>query len=224
MRLLAVFSIFLALAAPIWGMSDKSAEPVSQPSCLSTQEGTPILGKPALSAREIYDYVMTRRPGPAFTLELVQEYLDQGKRWGIRADVAIFQAIVETGWFRFEGGTAVTPDDHNYCGLGVTRRGAKGCVFATVADGVSAHLQHLWAYATDRPLPDGWELVDPRFRYVRRGIAPTWQSLGSGAWATSTNYPSLILRLFPAPDPEAESTPTPVPASPAPVAPYTLYD
>ena len=51
-----------------------------------------------------------------------------------------------------------------------------------MADGVEAHIQHLYAYATTADLPEGCELVDPRFKYVKRGIAPLWKDL-NGRWA-----------------------------------------
>ena len=60
--------------------------------------------------------------------------------------------------------------------------GLHGLTFMTVADGVEAHIQHLYAYAADEELPDGCELVDPRFQYVKRGAAETWTDL-NGRWA-----------------------------------------
>ena len=84
---------------------------------------TPVLAKPVASVDRIYQYVMSKNPGSSFTYEMAKAYYDTGNRWGIRGDIAVCQAAIETGWFRYEGGTAVTPDDHNYCGLGVTTKG-----------------------------------------------------------------------------------------------------
>ena len=64
--------------------------------------------------------------------------------------------------------------------------GTHGITFGTMADGVEAHIQHLYAYATKDPLPEGVELVDPRFKYVTRGIAPQWTGL-NGRWAVPGN-------------------------------------
>lgn len=102
--------------------------------------------------------------------------------FGIDANMAIAQSILETGWFKFEG-SAVTPDHHNYCGLGVTSNGVKGPSFETPMHGIIAQLQHLYAYGCKDELPEAYsEILDPRFKYVTRGIAPYWQNL-AGRWA-----------------------------------------
>ena len=164
--------------------------------CLTGKTATPILGKPVASAERMYQYVKSKNPGSSFTREIAQEFHDQGVKYGIRGDIALCQSCIETGWFKYTGGTAVTPDDHNYCGLGVTTLGQKGCQFSSIAEGVSAQLQHLWAYATTKALPSGWTLVDPRFKYVSRGCAPNWDNLGGGKWASSTTYASNILSIY----------------------------
>jgi len=156
---------------------------------------TNILGTPQASIDRMYQFVMSKNPGASFSREIAAEFYNQGVRYGIRGDIALCQSCIETGWFRYSGGTAVTPSDHNYCGLGVTTLGQKGCQFSTMAEGVSAQLQHLWAYATTAALPSGWTLVDPRFRYVNRGSAPSWESLG-GKWATSTSYGYEIISIY----------------------------
>ena len=61
--------------------------------------------------------------------------------------------------------------------------GKHGAFFDSPADGVEAHIQHLYAYATTAPLPSGKELLDPRFVLVKRGCATCWIDLG-GKWAT----------------------------------------
>lgn len=162
----------------------------------AVKAATPILGQPEASVDRIYQFIKSKNPGSSFTREIAEEFYNQGSRWGIRGDIAICQSCVETGWFRYSGGTAVTPDDHNYCGLGVTQLGQKGCQFSTIAEGVSAQLQHLWAYATTASLPSGWTLVDPRFGYVNRGCAPNWEDLGSGKWAAASGYGSSIISIY----------------------------
>ena len=136
-----------------------------------------------------------RRNNKTFPVEIADAYIRVGRRYGIRGDIALCQAIIETGWFRFADGTAVTPDQHNYCGMGVTSRGMKGCAFETVEHGATAHIQHLVAYATRSPLPEGEQLLDPRFRLVTRGVAPNWTDL-SNRWAMNPNYGNQIIQLF----------------------------
>ena len=156
---------------------------------------TPVLAKPVASVDRIYQYVMSKNPGSSFTYEMDKAYYDTGNRWGIRGDIAVCQAAIETGWFRYEGGTAVTPDDHNYCGLGVTTKGQKGCQFSTMQQGIDAHLQHLWSYATTAPLPSGWTKVDPRFGYNSKH-SPYFENFGNGVWAMAAGYGTNIMKLY----------------------------
>lgn len=152
-----------------------------------------IVGETVVLPEEMYTFV--KQYNPSFTLEIAEAYWDVAERYGIRGDVALCQAIIETGWFKFMDGTAVSADQFNYCGLGVTQRGMKGYSFSSVIDGVTAQIQHLYAYATRRQLPDGEVLLDGRFKLVQRGCAPTWKDL-SGRWAANKNYGEDILRLY----------------------------
>ena len=95
---------------------------------------------------------------------------------------AISQSILETGWFKFAG-SSVKAKQHNYCGLGAVGGGASGASFTTIENGVRAQLQHLYAYGCKDSLPEGeTSIIDPRFKYVTRGIAPYWEQL-AGRWA-----------------------------------------
>lgn len=155
---------------------------------------SPIFGKPAITDAEVLCRFV-RRHNKDFPVEVAEAFLIVGNRYGIRGDVALCQAIIETGWFRFSDGTAVKPDQHNYCGLGVTERGKTGSSFETVEQGVTAQIQHLYAYACKHPLPEGEELLDPRFSFVTRGVAPNWNDL-SNRWAMNPNYGRQILQLY----------------------------
>ena len=145
---------------------------------------------------------------------LVDLYLNIGAKYGIRGDLAFCQAIKETGYFQFYGG--VKAFQNNFCGLGATGTeltgeeplngvdsrkamylpGMHGLTFTTAAYGVEAHIQHLYAYTTTAPLPAGCELVDPRLKYVQRGIAPRWIDL-NGRWAVpGNNYGQEIISNY----------------------------
>ncbi len=152
-----------------------------------------ILGVSVVNPEVMYRFVTQHNPD--FPFEIAHAYYLQGFKYGIRADVAFCQAIIETGWFKFADGTAVSIDQHNYCGLGVTTRGVKGHSFESVEAGVDAHLQHLYAYACNSPLPEDVQLVDPRFGLVSRGVAPTWMSL-SGRWAANNRYGLQIHEMY----------------------------
>lgn len=185
MRLFITLILFLAASSatlPRLCAAEKSAdEPVT------------ILGQAVVDAEAMWRFVS--EVNADFPLELARHYYEVGAIYGIRGDIALCQAIIETGWFRFDKGTAVQPHQHNYCGLGVLQRGMKGHSFDTPRDGVTAQIQHLYAYASTSPLPTGEQKLDKRFGLVNRGSALTWEAL-SGKWAANPRYGSDILRLY----------------------------
>ena len=117
----------------------------------------------------------------SFDINIAKAFFKLAPKYGIDPMMAIAQSILETGWFKYAG-SAVTADQHNYCGLGVTSTGAKGAAFDTIEDGVTAQLQHLFAYGCKDTLTSGEKVLDPRFSLVTRGIAIYWQQL-AGRWA-----------------------------------------
>lgn len=154
---------------------------------------TPIFGNQKVDIETMYQFVASRNPD--FDFQVAEAFSRIGEQYGIRGDIALCQAIIETGWFRFDNGTAVSPDSHNYCGLGVSKRGDKGCAFDSVEDGVKAMIQHLYAYASHDKLPKGEKIIDPRFGYVKRGSAKSWEAL-AGKWAMNPKYGKNILNLY----------------------------
>lgn len=170
-----------------------------------------IFGPTEVSPERMWAFVAAVNPD--FSLDIARAYYEIGRRYGIRGDVALCQSILETGWFRFTGGTAVRPEQHNYCGLGVTRLGVRGHKFRNIEEGVTAHLQHLYAYASRHSLPEGEKMVDPRFKLVKRGVATSWTDLNN-RWAANRRYGQDILAIFqrlmadnpPRPEEPADST------------------
>lgn len=147
-----------------------------------------------MTADEITKFI--QKENPKFNKSIAKAYIEIGEKYNIRGDVAICQAILETGWFKYGGGTAVTPDQHNYCGLGVTSKGVKGNSFNTIEEGVTAQIQHLYAYATNKNVPKGEKIIDPRFKYVSKGSAnDSWEGL-SMKWAMNEDYGKNILSLY----------------------------
>jgi uncharacterized protein YjdB len=103
---------------------------------------------------------------------------------GVRAEVLFVQAMKETGWLQFGGN--VKAEQCNFGGIGSTGAGVAGASFLDVRTGLRAQTQHLKAYACTNPLVNS--VVDPRFQYVTRGIAPNLEDL-NGRWAVpGTNY------------------------------------
>ncbi|MEH7307871.1 N-acetylmuramoyl-L-alanine amidase [Neobacillus drentensis] len=150
-----------------------------------------ILGPTFLSPEQMNQFVKKVNPKAP---ELGEFYQTFGKYYGIRGDVAFAQAIHETDYFRFTG--VVNPEQNNYAGIGATGGDTRGASFDNAEEGVLAQLQHLFAYATTKPLPNKYPLVDHRFQLVDRGSAPTWTAL-NGKWAVpGTTYGQSILSLY----------------------------
>lgn len=103
-------------------------------------------------------------------------YMRFGEELGIRWDYAFFQMILETGSLAYRRGNGkpgdVKPSQNNFAGLGATGGGEPGEKFASIEDGVKAHLQHLLMYS-------GEHVADPvaeRTRNVQQwGVLTSWQ-------------------------------------------------
>ncbi|MBN8191195.1 N-acetylmuramoyl-L-alanine amidase [Bacillus sp. NTK074B] len=169
-------------------------EPPSTESPKPTQQlgmDLSILGPSIVRSQQLDDFVINVNP---FAPMLGEFYVYYGDLYGIRGDIAFAQAIHETNFFRFTG--QVKPSQNNYAGIGTTGPGNDGASFATPEEGVLAHIQHLYAYASTNPLPEGAPLVDPRFSLVTRGIAKNWTDL-NGKWAVpGTSYGQSILSVY----------------------------
>ncbi len=122
---------------------------------------------------------------------LAELYLEEANREGVNPDIAFTQMCLETGFLRFDG--TVEKHQNNFCGLGVIGNGVKGLEFDNVRQGVRAHIQHLKAYASTKKL--NTELVDGRFKYVKRGSAIYLSGL-TGKWATDSKYDKKIRSLL----------------------------
>lgn len=160
-----------------------------------------IKGEAEVTESQMVAYINANTPVTKLNCsveEIVHHYYQEAAAEGIRADVAICQAIKETGWFCY-GGTVV-PEQNNYCGLGTTSATVKGHYFKTPQLGVRAHLQHLLVYA-QKELPVQ-ELVDPRYQLVidkypdYYGNMKYWTDL-NGRWAVpGKHYGEEILKLW----------------------------
>lgn len=117
-------------------------------------------------------------------------YREEASIEGVNYDIAFCQMCLETGFLRFGGD--LQPSYNNFAGLGAVAPGVEPASFPSARIGVRAHVQHLKAYASLEPLV--LELVDPRFRFVTRGIAPQVQQL-SGRWAADPDYGAKIMAL-----------------------------
>ena len=161
---------------------------------------TSIMGTAVATVEQMENYIRAKNPNVAQSvIDMIPLYLIEGEAEGVRGDIAFAQSCLETGNFAFEG-SAVTLDQNNFCGMGVTSRGKKGCSFETPLIGIRAQIQHLKAYASEAALVN--DCVDSRFRYVTRGCAAFVEWLGQKenpdgkGWATGKGYGSKILTIL----------------------------
>ena len=167
----------------------------------STVKGyTTITGTAKATVGQMRAYIKAKNSKvPNSVLDMIPLYLSEGAAEGIRGDVAFAQSCLETGNFGFAG-SAVTLDQNNFCGMGVTANGMKGNSFPMAQVGIRAQIQHLKAYANTEPLKG--ECVDPRFQYVTRGCAEYVEWLGQKenpqgkGWATGAGYGEKILSIL----------------------------
>ncbi|MFZ5814288.1 MAG: N-acetylmuramoyl-L-alanine amidase [Bacillota bacterium] len=153
--------------------------------------GPAILGEARAQAAQMVAHLARINPSAP---RLVTLYLRHGRRLGVRGDLAFAQALHETDYLRFTG--IVKPEQNNFAGIGATDPSNPGASFATPEEGVLAHLQHLYAYASTEPLPDGMAKVDPRFDLVQRGSATHLYDL-NGKWAVpGDGYGQAIDRIL----------------------------
>ena len=161
---------------------------------------TTITGTAKATVGQMRAYIQAKNSKvPNSVLEMIPLYPSEGAAEGIRGDVAFAQSCLETGNFGFSG-SAVTLDQNNFCGMGVTANGMKGNSFPTPQAGIRAQIQHLKAYANADPLKN--PCIDPRFKYVTRGSAAYVEWLGQKenpngkGWAGGAGYGEKILTIL----------------------------
>lgn len=156
-----------------------------------------IMGKGLVPPEVLGHFLLEAHPEASRqeVMILARIYTEEAAIEAVNHDIAFVQMCLETGFLRFGG--LVNADMHNYCGLGSIGPGQEGEHFPDARTGIRAHIQHLKAYASDEALVQ--ELVDPRYRFVKYGTAPSIHDLG-GRWASDKSYGSklqdLLQRLY----------------------------
>lgn len=130
-----------------------------------------------------------------FARQLARTYVKEAHLEGVNHDIAFSQMCLETGFLSYRG--SVKSDQNNFCGLGAVDQFSCGDRFESIQEGVRAHIQHLKAYSSLNQLNN--DLVDERFRFVKRGCASTINEL-TGKWAADQAYgqkiANLLVRLY----------------------------
>jgi hypothetical protein len=120
-------------------------------------------------------------------------YIQYGRMFNIRADIAWAQMCHETGFLEYTGD--VKPDQNNFAGIGATGGGVPGNSFATEELGIIAQYVHLaWYYFPDHVNQYCSLEYDPRhFDNIHKYYTGD-TSLGflNGRWAPGATYTDKI--------------------------------
>lgn len=153
---------------------------------------TSIMGYEAITLEQCKQRL--NRINPGINLRIIDIYKRYGESLGIKWGYAVAQMFKETGYLRFGGN--MTSSQNNFGGLDTTGKGEPGANFVDIEEGVLAHLEHLFAYATKAQLPVYLPKVDPRFDLVSRGCCPYWEDLDSHWAVPGTGYGEDIVRIY----------------------------
>ena len=153
---------------------------------------TPLLGLPRLTPADLASW-FTATQHRAQTKVPIQFlaawFIDEGRREGVRGDIAFAQAVLETGGFTNRDSVMV----NNYAGIGHCDTCPAGYAFKTPQLGVRAQIQLLKSYALKKPAYVD-PLVDKRL-HGPAGCCPTWGDL-TKRWATAPTYGPRIMAIY----------------------------
>jgi hypothetical protein len=113
-------------------------------------------------------------------------YLAEGDAEGVRGDLALAQAIHETGWFT-SSDTAI----NNFAGIAHPTGAGSGQGFPEALTGIRAHIQLLKKYAEGNDV----DLVHPDVAPDAGAQADTWEQL-AGSWAADEGYWTALSDLY----------------------------
>ena len=138
-----------------------------------------IMGRGHATEQMMFNYVAkyNNQISPQKLRYIVKMYIWESLYEGVNHDVAFVQMCHETNFLRFGGEYAQS--QNNFCGLTTLNYDITGACFFTIKDGIRAHIQHLKAYGSRKPLKN--QCIDPRFDLVQRGIGHNVLDL-SGKW------------------------------------------
>lgn len=181
------------LSIALSGQKSSEGNSKKNAAAINHQSELRIMGEGILSKKELRDFLVSHNDSIdiAYVEKLVKIYIEEATREGVNHDVAFVQMCHETDFLKYTG--VVHPEQKNFCGLGTVNNDTPGEYFETAEKGIRAHIQHLKAYASKQDLKH--DLVDNRFYFVQRGIAPVVEKL-TGRWATDPDYDQKIKKLF----------------------------
>ncbi len=167
-----------------------------------------VMGDSELTGEQIAAWfearaVRFRLTGGTTIRQLADLFVEEGKAEHVRGDIAFAQSVLETGSF----GNAW---DNNYGGIGACDSCNGEIGFLSPQDGVRGQIQMLRNYAD--PTSRAANLANPPSpqiyghdpgaaaaaydSFFAKGRVPTWNLMGNGNWATSTEYAPKVLGIY----------------------------
>ncbi len=158
---------------------------------------TSFIGYTEVSVDQLVSIFVSRNSGETERARrLAPLYIQYGKTFNMRADIAWAQMCHETGFLEFNGD--VKSNQNNFVGLGATGGGVPGSSFATEELGIIAHYAHLSWYYYPSHINQYCNLTyDPRhsgtshYKYT----GDTTVGFLNGRWAPSSTYTDKILQF-----------------------------
>jgi hypothetical protein len=195
----------LSVALPIAALPLHAASPTTQ---------TPVMGPSLLSAAQLAAWYHHNHSAaanlPALHNDvqaLAQIFIDEGRIYNVRGDIAFTQSMLETGWLSFPSNGQIPATFNNYAGLFAFNNRAHGTTcaaetspsrcFATPTIGVQYQIQLLRGYADPASVNMPMLIRPPSGRI---GVAPYWERFGGQqsplVWASAPNYGAYILGMY----------------------------
>jgi N-acetylmuramoyl-L-alanine amidase len=103
-----------AVYSPVVQVTQQPEIPKVETNPIDIHEGHhDIAGQSNVSAEKMAAFVKSVNPNIQDIDEIAKQFVEVGNKYGIRGDAAFCQSIIETGYFKFDGGTAVTPEQRS---------------------------------------------------------------------------------------------------------------
>jgi hypothetical protein len=212
----------VAFAALLVALSTFAVATTSGVASAAPTTHTPVMGPPLLTAKQLsawyFNHSSTTPLIPSFdghpagdVSALAQVFIDDGRKEGVRGDIAFVQAQLETGWMHFSG-SQIPPDAYNYSGIYAFdgRTSLPNCkhgdsapsrCMGTPQHGVLMTIQLLRSYADPAAKTATGRFISAPSD--RSGDAPLWEYFGGDncpcgklIWASAHDYGLRIIQMY----------------------------
>lgn len=146
-----------------------------------------IMGKFIISKEKMYLYLKDHNPN--IKSKYIDWYYNIGTNYGVRPDVAMAQAILETEYF--------TNVYYNNPGMVGRINGVSQTIqtFPNMEKGITAHIQQLYSLACAEGLPRGERAIAQNFYHPLRNHIKRWVELDE-VWVGCPGYGKKILDIW----------------------------